>query len=87
MLLMKVGAKLVHHLVYQTKIQRPGRTDRGTRSLKLGSGAPGKIRTPDPLIRSQVLYPAELPAQYKYYKLKIGKKELIIFFFPRGHIP
>ena len=50
-------------------------------------GAPGKIRTPDPLIRSQVLYPAELPAQYKYYKLKIGKKELIIFFFPRGHIP
>ena len=26
------------------------------------NGAPGKIRTPDPLIRSQVLYPAELPA-------------------------
>ena len=25
------------------------------------NGAPGKIRTPDPLIRSQVLYPAELP--------------------------
>ena len=24
------------------------------------NGAPGKIRTPDPLIRSQVLYPAEL---------------------------
>ena len=24
-------------------------------------GAPGRIRTPDPLIRSQVLYPAELP--------------------------
>ena len=23
-------------------------------------GAPGRIRTPDPLIRSQVLYPAEL---------------------------
>ena len=23
--------------------------------------APGRIRTPDPLIRSQVLYPAELP--------------------------
>jgi hypothetical protein len=29
---------------------------------KLGeNGAPGRIRTPDPLIRSQVLYPAELP--------------------------
>ena len=28
---------------------------------KLGeNGAPGRIRTPDPLIRSQVLYPAEL---------------------------
>ena len=26
-------------------------------------GAPGKIRTPDPQIRSLVLYPAELPAQ------------------------
>ena len=25
------------------------------------SGAPRRIRTPDPLIRSQVLYPAELP--------------------------
>ena len=25
-------------------------------------GAPGKIRTPDPQIRSLVLYPAELPA-------------------------
>ncbi len=26
------------------------------------NGAPGEIRTPDPLIRSQVLYPAELRA-------------------------
>ncbi len=25
------------------------------------NGALGRIRTPDPLIRSQVLYPAELP--------------------------
>ena len=25
-------------------------------------GAPGRIRTPDPLIRSQMLYPAELQA-------------------------
>ena len=25
-------------------------------------GAPGEIRTPDPLVRSQVLYPAELRA-------------------------
>ena len=27
---------------------------------KTGSGGPRRIRTPDPLIRSQVLYPAEL---------------------------
>ncbi len=26
-------------------------------------GAPGEIRTPDPLVRSQVLYPTELRAQ------------------------
>ena len=26
-------------------------------------GAPGRIRTPDPQIRSLVLYPAELPVQ------------------------
>ena len=25
-------------------------------------GTPGEIRTPDPLVRSQVLYPAELRA-------------------------
>ncbi len=33
-----------------------------TSSDKL-NGAPGEIRTPDPLVRSQVLYPAELRAQ------------------------
>jgi hypothetical protein len=27
------------------------------------NGAPGEIRTPDPLVRSQVLYPAELRAR------------------------
>ena len=29
----------------------------------LGDGAPGRIRTSDPLVRSQVLYPAELRAR------------------------
>jgi hypothetical protein len=29
----------------------------------LSSGAPGEIRTPDPQIRSLVLYPAELRAR------------------------
>ena len=27
------------------------------------NGAPGEIRTPDPLVRSQVLYPTELQAR------------------------
>ena len=32
-------------------------------SLFVFFGAPGAIRTPDPLVRSQVLYPSELRAQ------------------------
>ena len=31
------------------------------------NGAPGAIRTPDPLVRSQVLYPTELRAPKKIY--------------------
>ena len=31
--------------------------------LQRMSGALGRIRTPDPLIRSQILYPTELPAR------------------------
>jgi hypothetical protein len=30
----------------------------------LRNGAPGEIRTPDPLVRSQMLYPAELRARF-----------------------
>ena len=33
-----------------------------TSHVKLRDGAPGEIRTPDPQIRSLVLYPAELRA-------------------------
>jgi hypothetical protein len=33
------------------------------RERKEVSGAPGEIRTPDPLVRSQMLYPAELRAR------------------------
>ena len=41
-------------------------------------GTPGEIRTPDPLVRSQVLYPAELRAQifatnYKSNRYGFGK--------------
>ena len=34
----------------------------GKLKTQIISGAPGEIRTPDPLIRSQILYPAELRA-------------------------
>ncbi len=33
------------------------------KTLVVNNGAPGAIRTPDPLIRSQILYPAELRAR------------------------
>ena len=36
----------------------------------LAIGVPRGIRTPDPLIRSQILYPAELWAQIIHYKKK-----------------
>ena len=36
---------------------------------KIIIGAPEKIRTPDPLVRSQVLYPTELRARARYYNL------------------
>src|ERR1700752_4155822 len=42
----------------------------------LKSGAPGEIRTPDPLVRSQMLYPAELRAHHA-----------IIMVFPSSQIP
>ena len=32
--------------------------------VRINYGAPRGIRTPDHLIRSQVLYPAELPVRY-----------------------
>ncbi len=33
------------------------------------NGAPGEIRTPDPLVRSQVLYPTELQARIAHHLL------------------
>ena len=34
-------------------------------AVKRGAGDPGRIRTCDPLLRRQVLYPAELPGPNK----------------------
>ena len=39
------------------------RIDKSPLARALTFGAPGEIRTPDHLVRSQVLYPAELRAQ------------------------
>ena len=39
------------------------KADKVNLSAFLTSGAPGEIRTPDRLVRSQVLYPAELRAR------------------------
>lgn len=35
------------------------------------SGAPGRIRTRDPLVRSQVLYPTELPAHLRSWYFNV----------------
>ena len=37
----------------------------------LQDGALGRIRTSDHLVRSQVLYPAELRAHYSFIKLNV----------------
>ena len=49
------------------------RNKKGLQAMNLqafgNNGAPGEIRTPDHLVRSQVLYPAELRAhQGAYYR-------------------
>src|ERR1700736_3544447 len=38
----------------------------------LKTGAPGEIRTPDPLLRRQLLYPAELRARSPHYNALTG---------------
>ena len=42
--------------------------------LQKSDGAPGGIRTPDGLIRSQPLYPAEVRAQSRLLRINIKKK-------------
>ena len=43
-----------------------------------------RIRTPDTLVRSQVLYPAELHVQRKYYNTRIFCKSQGFFSFIRS---
>ena len=44
----------------------------GLRETDCLNGAPGEIRTPDPLVRSQVLYPAELRARSDHHTICKG---------------
>ena len=39
------------------------RSENSRKGNRVGDGAPGEIRTPDPVVRSHVLYPAELRAR------------------------
>ena len=40
------------------------------------SGAPGRIRTHDPLVRSQVLYPTELLAHISFFHFALFISEV-----------
>jgi len=55
-----------HKIRHTRQLTLPGAAENPVANL-LGmnekSGAPGEIRTPDPLVRSQMLYPAELRAR------------------------
>ncbi len=53
---------------------------RGLERLDMKNGAPGEIRTPDLLVRSQTLYPTELRAHPNKDTLKIAQN------FGRGKI-
>ncbi len=58
------GAKFTEQAAYASTKKMPRRTiSRGLFVAMIG--APGRIRTHDPLVRSQVLYPTELRAQIK----------------------
>ncbi len=48
-------------------------------------GAPGRIRTADPLVRSQVLYPTELRARNKKLYFNTGGERGIIPYIPVLH--
>ena len=52
----------------ETQYNRSSELMRIIRKLLKKSGAPGEIRTPDPLVRSQMLYPAELRARSRWSK-------------------
>jgi hypothetical protein len=58
--------------VYGERQARPGTARQPPTLDLLWNGAPGEIRTPDLLVRSQALYPTELRAHARKICLRIG---------------
>ena len=50
-------------------------------------GAPGMIRTCDPLVRSQVLYPAELRAHAEHYIASCMLMKVLNGYFVHAYTP
>lgn len=76
----------------EKKVEHKKRNPGRRRSVRENFGAPGRIRTHDPLVRSQVLYPTELLARYQNRRSRIlrelfeksktpRKKNLLLRFF------
>ena len=77
-----VSVKLIHAKLTRTlcgKEKPPSALTRRRLVLFIIIGAPGRIRTHDPLVRSQVLYPTELRALKLVIARKIGRSRSRIF--------
>ncbi len=62
-----------------------GNSNRRVTLKSRNCGAPGEIRTPDLLVRSQALYPTELRAQAKRYDIdRNGKRPAVTFCGPQS---
>ena len=46
------------------------------KNLVLRNGTPGEIRTPDQLVRSQLLYPAELRARNRGESIQVSENRV-----------
>ena len=68
----------------QPKPQRKDEIENRQDNL-IRNGAPGRIRTPDPLVRSQVLYPTELPAPKERMRIMLTKKSQVKQFVALFH--
>ena len=63
------------HRAGSAAFPRGRKTKKPTRGLAFSGGAPGRIRTSDPQVRSLVLYPTELRAQKRNYAEPLGARQ------------